>query len=236
MLDNLRLSNVSWAELVKYVADHSGGTVKDGISPLLRNNSGNVEVSYDNGDSYSILITKDTLRGVDGKNAYEYAVEGGYNGTEELFKTKLATSLTLEELLSILLSYHDDMYLFADGDISSANSTLTLNIPDINVNISLERDGSNLPTSKIKTINGTANINYRRFSIFNENMVDSTVKEGDSIVLTSTPITIDPSLLMESNDTTYTWIRNEGTTGIWEIRNFISKNGAIATIMAHRLR
>lgn len=37
-----------------------------------------------------------TLRGVDGKSAYQYAVEGGYSGTEEEFIKLLGSLQNLE--------------------------------------------------------------------------------------------------------------------------------------------
>lgn len=40
------------------------------------------------------VVGADGAAGADGKSAYDYAVEGGYTGTEEEYKAKMANSAT----------------------------------------------------------------------------------------------------------------------------------------------
>lgn len=40
--------------------------------------------------------------GLKGKSAYEYAQEGGYTGTEEEFRAKLAEDMTEEKIIDLL--------------------------------------------------------------------------------------------------------------------------------------
>ena len=66
----------------------------------LRVAGGYVQYSRDGGMTWTNLIAMEDLKGdpgapgADGKSAYQYAVEGGYTGTEEEFAEKLAANLS----------------------------------------------------------------------------------------------------------------------------------------------
>lgn len=72
------------------------------------------------------------IKGTDGKSAYQYAVEGGYTGTEEEFAAKLAADNVTKKNIS--LGRHTDglIYIFVDGapvglgmDLSASGSEIT---------------------------------------------------------------------------------------------------------------
>ena len=56
----------------------------------MRVDGGYIQYSTDNGDTWSNLIAEADLKGANGKSAYQYAVDGGYTGTEAEFAAKLA--------------------------------------------------------------------------------------------------------------------------------------------------
>lgn len=59
----------------------------------LRVADGYVQYSTDGGMTWTNLISMAELKGADGKSAYQYAVEGGYTGTEAEFSAKLEAEI-----------------------------------------------------------------------------------------------------------------------------------------------
>lgn len=83
------------------VTDADGNLATEDKPTALKNPSaltikqGDTEVSYDGSDPLTVEIPSGAVGtpGADGKSAYQYAVDGGYTGTETEFAAKLAAEL-----------------------------------------------------------------------------------------------------------------------------------------------
>lgn len=79
---------------VNEVAQSGGGGGSASIA--MRVDSGYIQYSNDNGNTWVNLIAEADLKGdkgADGKSAYTYAVEGGYSGTEAEFSARMAADI-----------------------------------------------------------------------------------------------------------------------------------------------
>jgi hypothetical protein len=74
-----------------------------GIQKTEINTNGELEITYTDNTSVNIgKIVGDT--GTNGKTAFEYAVEGGYNDTEEQFSVDLCEAVSIGKDLNTILA------------------------------------------------------------------------------------------------------------------------------------
>ena len=86
-------ANVKKLATEEYVAKSLPNTLPNPSALTIK--QGDTEVSYDGSDPLTVEIPSGAVGtpGADGKSAYQYAVEGGYAGTETEFAAKLAAEL-----------------------------------------------------------------------------------------------------------------------------------------------
>lgn len=119
---------------------------------------------------------------------------------------------------------HHEVY----GDISNAGNILSLTVGDFIC--SIENTGTNGSVS-ISAVSGSLSpIDIRRFSIYQDS---SEGNAQDGITLTTTPVVIDDTVLLASNDCPHIWVGNGRR--VIEFKIFASGNGARTRIISDYL-
>ena len=101
------------------VTDADGNLATEDKPTALKNPqkltfTGSVTAEYDGSGAVTVTIPESS----DGKSAYQYAVEGGYTGTEEEFAAKLAQeTYSKNQIDAIMGSYINDINALVGGDV-----------------------------------------------------------------------------------------------------------------------
>lgn len=113
----------------------------------------------------------------------------------------------------------------AYGSIANSGDVLDLVLGDYTVRA--ENKGTTAGISIFATNTDIPNVDIRRHSIYND---ASEGKAFDGVTLTSTPLEVDDTVLMQSNDSCTIWLANGRQ--FFEIKIFISGNGERTRILA----
>lgn len=204
-------------------------TIEDGFAIPVMYNEVMLSIASRNGNNVTISYIKDNSL-----YSFIYSYTTGVYTTNSVYDIKKASlynattsTLTTEEKNTARAALGlSDVILSTKGSFTTAASTISLEIPEANIKVSLVKNADANPSFILASISGTEQVDYRRWGIWGASEIESTNNSGNNISLTTTGVTVDAEVYMNSDESGILTVRRISTGNIYEIRSMISESGA----------